>query len=126
MLLKLSGGAIGYAIASFVTPFARRPFEIHGTTGTLIIENSYTYLTGAGEDPTPTLTLINEAGSTVRRFPPTDSFRLEIEQFNRAVAGKGEPMTPPEQGLRALAIGEALYDSVKTSRMTRVADFLPK
>ena len=71
MLLRLSGGAIGYAVASFVTPFARRPFEIHGATGSIVIENSYTYLTGAGagDDSTPTLTLVNEAGSTTRRFP---------------------------------------------------------
>jgi 1,5-anhydro-D-fructose reductase (1,5-anhydro-D-mannitol-forming) len=126
MLLKLSGGAIGYAVASFVTPFARRPFEIHGTTGTIVIENSYTYLTGAGDDPTPTLTLVDKSGSTVRRFPATDAFRLEIEQFNRAIAGKGEPMTPPEQGLRALAIGEAIYDAIKSGRMSRVSDFLTK
>jgi 1,5-anhydro-D-fructose reductase (1,5-anhydro-D-mannitol-forming) len=125
MLLKLSRGAIGYAVASFVTPFARRPFEIHGTTGTIIIENSYTYLTGAGDDPTPTLTLVNEAGSTARRFPATDSFKLEIEQFNRAIAGKGEPMTPPEQGLRALAIGEAIYAAIESGQMHNVADFLP-
>jgi 1,5-anhydro-D-fructose reductase (1,5-anhydro-D-mannitol-forming) len=125
MLLKLSGGAIGYAVASFVTPFARRPFEIHGTTGTIIIENSYTYLTGAGDDPTPTLTIVNETGSTVQRIPATDSFRLEIEQFNRAIAGKGEPMTPPEQGLRALAIGEALYAAIESGQMRKTADFLP-
>ena len=31
MVLKLSKGAIGYAAASFATPFARRPLEIHGT-----------------------------------------------------------------------------------------------
>ena len=125
MLLKLSGGAIGYAAASFVTPFARRPFEIHGTTGTIVIENSYTYLTGAGDDPTPTLTLVNEAGSTVRRFPATESFRLEIEQFNRAIAGKGEPMTSPEQGLRVLAIGEALYAAIESGQMRKITDFLP-
>jgi 1,5-anhydro-D-fructose reductase (1,5-anhydro-D-mannitol-forming) len=124
MLLRLSGGTIGYAVASFATPFARRPFELHGTTGTLVIENSYVYLAGAGEDPTPTLTLVNEGGTTVRRFPPTDCFRLEVEQFNRAIAGKGEPMTPAEQGLRALAVGEATYQSVKTGRMTKVADYL--
>jgi len=126
MLLKLSGGAIGYAVASFVTPFARRPFEIHGTNGTIIIENSYTYLTGAGDDPTPTLTLVNEAGVTVRRFPATEAFRLEIEQFNRAIAGQGEPMTPPEQGLRALAIGEALYAAIASGQMRNIADFLPE
>ncbi len=126
MLLRLSRGAIGYAAVSFATPFARRPFEIHGTTGTLVIENSYTYLTGAGEDPTPTVTLVNEAGSAVHRFAPTDSFRLEIEQFNRAIGGQGEPMTPPEQGLRALAVGEALYAAVRTGRARNIADFLPQ
>ena len=126
MGLKLSRGAIGYAVASFATPFARRPFEIHGTRGSLLIENSYVYLTGAGEDPTPTLTLETEAGREVRRFPATDCFRLEIEQFNRAIEGKGEPMTPPEQGLRAIAIGEAFYDAVKTGRVARVADYLPR
>jgi 1,5-anhydro-D-fructose reductase (1,5-anhydro-D-mannitol-forming) len=125
MLLRLSGGAIGYAVASFLTPFARRPFEIHGTTGTIIIENSYTYLTGAGENQTPTLTLVNEAGSSVQRFPPTDCFRLEIEQFNRAIAGQGEPMTPPEEGLRALAIGEAIYAAVASGRTHKIAEYLP-
>ena len=126
MLLKLSSGAIGYAAASYATPFARRPFEIHGTKGTLVIENSYTYLTGAGEDPTPTLTLVNENGSVVQRFAPTECFRLEIEQFNRAIEGTAQPMTPPEQGLRALAVGEAAYKALETGRVTKVTDFLPK
>jgi 1,5-anhydro-D-fructose reductase (1,5-anhydro-D-mannitol-forming) len=126
MLLKLSGGAIGYAAASFVTPFARRPFELHGTKGTLVVENSYTYLTGAGDDPTPVLTLVDESGTTVQRFAPTDCFRLEIERFNRAIAGKDTPTTPAAEGLRAVAIGEALYAAIKTGRMTRVADHLPR
>jgi 1,5-anhydro-D-fructose reductase (1,5-anhydro-D-mannitol-forming) len=126
MLLKLSSGTIGYAAASYATPFARRPFEIHGTKGTLIIENSYTYLTGAGEDPTPTLTLVNESGSVVQRFAPTECFRLEVEQFNRAIEGSAQPMTPPEDGLRALAIGEAVYQALRTGRVVKVADFMPK
>ena len=126
MVLKLSGGAIGYAAASFATPFGRRPFEIHGTRGSLVIENSYVYLTGAGDDPTPTLTLESDAGRTVRRFPATDCFRLEIEQFNRAIEGKSEAMTSPEQGLHAVAIGEALYDAIQTGRVVRVSDYLPR
>lgn len=125
MLLKLSKGAIGYALASYATPFARRPFELHGTKGTLVIENSYAYLTGAGADPAPTLTLVNDSGVKVRRFAPSDCFRLEVEQFNCAIEGRGEPMTPPEDGLRALAIGEAVYNAVKTGGATKVAAFLP-
>jgi 1,5-anhydro-D-fructose reductase (1,5-anhydro-D-mannitol-forming) len=127
LLLKLSKGATGFAAASYATPFAKRPFEIHGTKGTLVIENSFVYLTGAGgsDDPTPTLTIVNEAGTTVRKFEASPCFRLEIEQFNRAIEGKGEPMTPPEDGLRALAIGEAAYRSIATGRAAKVADFLP-
>jgi len=126
MLMKLSKGAIGYAAASFTTPFARRPFEIHGTKGSLIIENSFAYLTGASEDPRPKLTIINEAGSSTRDYAPTECFRLEIEQFNRAIEGNGEPMTTAYEGLRALAIGEAFYDAIRRGRVARVAEFMPE
>jgi 1,5-anhydro-D-fructose reductase (1,5-anhydro-D-mannitol-forming) len=126
MILKLSKGAIGYAAASFSTPFARRPFEIHGTKGTLVIENSFTYLTGGAPDATPSLTLVNGSGSNTRPIPASETFRLEVEQFNRAIAGQDEPMTPGADGLRILAIGDALYDAMRTRRATRVMDFLPK
>ena len=125
ILLKLSGGAIGYASASYVTPFARRPFEIHGTEGSIIIENSYVYLTGAVQDPTPTLTVIDKSGSVTRRFAASECFRMEVEQFNRAIGGKGSPMTPAEDGLRSLAIRDALYDALAHSRVTRVTDYMP-
>ncbi|HUZ75596.1 MAG TPA: Gfo/Idh/MocA family oxidoreductase [Stellaceae bacterium] len=126
LLLRLSKGAIGYAAASFRTPFARRPFEIHGTTGSLLIENSFAYLTGADEDKRPTLTIINETGRNVRHFAVAECFRLEVEQFNRAIEGKGEPMTTPEEGLRALAIGAALYEAVRSGRVAKVAAFMPE
>jgi 1,5-anhydro-D-fructose reductase (1,5-anhydro-D-mannitol-forming) len=124
LLLKLSGGAIGYAAASYATPFAKRPFELHGTKGTIVIENSYTYLTGAGDDPTPSLTLVNEAGSKTARFPASDCFRLEIEQFARAIEGKDTPMTPATEGLRALAVGDAIYAAIAARRLTNIADHL--
>lgn len=124
MLLKMSKGTVGYAAASYATPFARRPFEFHGTKASLIIEDSYAYLTGAGEDPRPRLTIIGEAGSKVRDFAPTACFQLEIEQFNRAIEGKGEPMTTPCEGLRLLAVAEALYAALRLGGVARVADFM--
>jgi 1,5-anhydro-D-fructose reductase (1,5-anhydro-D-mannitol-forming) len=120
MLLRLSKGAVGYASTSSKTPFARRPFEIHGTQGSLVIGNSYAYLTGAGEDARPSLEQIGETGTSVGYLPQSECFRLEVEQFNRAIEGKGEPMTPPQEGLRALAVSEALYDSVRSGRVVRV------
>src|SRR5262245_15330822 len=58
LALRLSGGAIGYAAASFRTPYGRRPLEIHGTAGSIVLTNSYTPL--VGDDGDPTLELINE------------------------------------------------------------------
>jgi 1,5-anhydro-D-fructose reductase (1,5-anhydro-D-mannitol-forming) len=123
MLLKLSKGAVGYAVASSKTPFARRAFEIHGTRGSLVLENTYAYLSGTGEDPRPSLEVISAEGTSVRYFPASECFRLEVEQFNRSIEGKGEPMTPPQEGLRALAVTEALYDSIRTGRVAKVAAF---
>ena len=126
MLLRLSKGAIGFAVASARMPFAQRPFEIHGTKGSLFIDNSFAYLTAPGEGAAPALTILDEAGRRTLPFAATDCFRLEIEQFSRAVEGQGEPMTPPADGLRALAITDALYEAVRSGRATKVSDFMPK
>jgi 1,5-anhydro-D-fructose reductase (1,5-anhydro-D-mannitol-forming) len=124
VLLKLAKGAIGYATASVRTPFARRPFEIHGTAGTLILANTYGYLVGA--DAEPSLEIVTQSGRTVRSFPETDCFRLEVERFNRAIEGKDTPMTTGEDGMRAQATVEAVYHAMRKSCVARVADFVPK
>ncbi len=123
--LGLAGGAVGHAVASYKTPFAQRPLEIHGTAGSLILHNSYSYLVGPEPDPRPAIEIVTAAGRETRHFPSTPCFRLEIEQFQRAIAGHAAPMTPPEAALRNLAIGEAAYTALAEGRPARVADFLP-
>src|SRR3954470_14895984 len=56
-MLRLSKGAIGYASTSSKAPFARRPFEVQGTKGSIVIANTYAYLSGADEDPRASLQL---------------------------------------------------------------------
>lgn len=123
MLLKFASGAVGVASASFRTPYGQRPIEIHGTRGSLVLHNTYSYLTGAVVDPQPVMEIRNDAGSSVRPFSVSECFRLEIEQFNRCVEGQGEPMTSGESGLRAHAVTEAAYASLRASGSQRVADF---
>jgi 1,5-anhydro-D-fructose reductase (1,5-anhydro-D-mannitol-forming) len=125
LTLGLADGAVGHAVASYAMPYAQRPLEIHGSEGSLILHNSYAYLVGAEPDPRPRLELVNADGRTVRQFPQTPCFRLEIEQFNRAVTGEAQPMTPGADALRNLAVTEAIYGSIATGRVVRVADFLP-
>jgi 1,5-anhydro-D-fructose reductase (1,5-anhydro-D-mannitol-forming) len=119
LALKLSGGAIGYAAASFRTPFGRRPLEIHGTAGSILLTNSYANLVGSDGDPA--LELVTEAGRTVKRFPPSECFRAEIESFGRAIEGHGAPTTSGEDALHALAVTEAIYESARTGRAVKVA-----
>ncbi len=126
MMLRLSRGAVGYAVSTAKTPFAGRPFEIHGTRGSLILENTFAYLSGAGEDRRSRLQWIGENGGGLRQFEPTECFRLEIEQFNRSLEGKDEPMTSAEEGLHSLAVTDALYASVRERRVTRVAEYLAR
>ncbi|MGH7088104.1 MAG: Gfo/Idh/MocA family protein [Stellaceae bacterium] len=125
LLLRLANGAIGYAAASSKTPFGQAPFELHGTKGSILVENSYTYLAGAGADPRPRLTLATAEGTVVRHFAGSDCFRLEIERFTRAIEGKAAPMTSGDEGLRAVAIGEAALAAARTGQVAKVADFLP-
>ncbi len=125
LALRLEGGVIGHAVASYDMPFAQRPIEIHGSDGSLILRNSYIYLVGAEPDPRPSLELITATGREQRHFAPTPCFRHEIETFQRAIAGEAAPMTPPEAGLRALAVIEAAYASIADGCITPVDRFLP-
>jgi predicted dehydrogenase len=67
---------------------------------------------------------MNERGRHVEHFPETECFRLEIEQFNRAIEGRGEPMTTAAEGLRAKAVAAAAYEAVRSRRVVEVAEFL--
>ena len=117
LLLTFAGGAQGVASASFRTPYGQRPIEIHGTRGSLILHNTYAYLTGAGEDPRPALEIRTENGITTRHFPVSECFRLEIERFNRCIEGAETPMTSGEEALRAHAVTVSAYRALRTSRL---------
>jgi len=115
LALKLSGGAIGYAAASFKTPYGRRPLEIHGTTGSIVLTNSYAPLVGSDGDPT--LELVNDRGRTTKTFPRSTCYRAEFEDF-----ASGAPTTSGEEGLRAVAITEAIYESARRGCAVKIKE----
>ncbi len=122
--LRLSNGAVGHAVASYALPYAQRPLEIHGTEGSLILHNSYSYLVGPEPDPRPALETVTADGRETRHLPRNPCFRREIEQCQRAIEGHGAPMTPPEEALRNLAVTAAAYEALASGRTTSVAELL--
>src|SRR5207237_9905174 len=114
---------IGWAVASSRTPYAQQPFEIHGTEGSLRIFNTYSFMTGGDDELGPRLEIANSRGKGTKRFPMTPCFRLEIEQFNRSIHGKGDVMTNGEEGLYAQAVTEAVYESVRSGRTVNGSEF---
>jgi predicted dehydrogenase len=126
VLLKLSGGAIGYAGASRRTPFGQEAFAIHGSTGSIALYNTYGFMAGTEDsDPRPRVELTTARGKTVQIMEQADCFRLELEQFNRAILGKAEPMTTAWEGLVNQAITEAIYLSASSGRAVRISGMLP-
>lgn len=87
---------------------ARRPFEIHGTLGNLVIENSFTYLTGRRRGPDAEPDPRERDRHYHSALVASECFRLEVEHFKRAITGQGQPTTSAQEGPRILEIGEAL------------------
>lgn len=120
MMIKFSKGTIGHTVSSGRVPFARRPIEIHGSLGSLMIGNAFAYLAGADEDARTSLELVNKDGRDVRHFEPTECFRREVEQFSRAIEGSGEPMTSAAEGLHAIRINDLFYESIRSGRIAAI------
>jgi D-xylose 1-dehydrogenase (NADP+, D-xylono-1,5-lactone-forming) len=86
----------------------RNRVTVCGTDGALTLSRAF----ANNREPT---TLIVEAGGQRRElaFDATDVFRLEIEDFVRAVRGVGEPLLDAEEGLRNAQVMEALRQSAR-------------
>ncbi len=122
-MMKLEGGGYAYIFASRRTPFAQEDIVVHGTRGTLVCANTFRTanqgLTGESR-----LESISPDGRTTRIFEKVQTYKEEIEQFNRCIQGDGEPMTSGQEGLINIAITEAIYESARTGRVVPVAEKL--
>ncbi len=86
----------------------RNRVSICGTQGTLTLERAF------ANNRQPTVLVINAGGE--RRqvdFEPADVFRLEIEDFARAVRGGPPPLLAQEEGLRNARVIAALLASAR-------------
>ena len=87
-----------------------------GTQGTITLPSAF-----ANRLQATTLELRTPRESRDVPFEPADVFRLEIEDFARAVRGGPPPMLEPEEGLRNARVIEALFASARQEGMPKRA-----
>jgi predicted dehydrogenase len=115
-LLELASGALASLEATTVAwPGYPRRLEISGTEGTLVVEGDRI---AAADLKTPRPGLVSEpgerqAGASTAVVADATPHRRLFEDFARAIATGGTPACDGREGLRSLALVEAVYAAAR-------------
>jgi UDP-N-acetyl-2-amino-2-deoxyglucuronate dehydrogenase len=115
-LLRFASGAVGTLEATTVAlPGYPRRVEISGTEGTVVVEGDRVV---AADLRTPAPGLVSggeEGAASARTAVVSDAapHRRMIEDFARAIANGGSPACDGREGLRSLAVVEAVYAAAR-------------
>jgi predicted dehydrogenase len=124
-VLTYASGATGVIQAStaFWPGYPER-VELHGVKGTAVVTGDKLTTWDAQDDTGDPAPLAEKAASGA-----SDPMAISIEPFERqfrglgdAIANGGQPPITGEDGLRALAIVEAIYNSCRTGRKVEVTE----
>lgn len=115
-LLRFPGGRLATFVVSFGSADSAR-YEIVGTEGSIVLDPAYEY--------SMALEATFKVGENERekKFPHTDQFAGEIEEFSRDVLGDREPEPNAREGIADLRIIDALFESAKSGRAVRLKPF---
>lgn len=115
-VLKFSGGRLASFIVSFGAADSAR-YEIVGTKGSIVLDPAYEY--------SMALEATFKLGEKERgkKFPHTDQFAGEIEEFSRNVLSDRDPEPNAREGIADLRIISALLESAASGRAVPLAPF---
>lgn len=115
-LLKFPGGRLASFVVSFGSAESAR-YEIVGTKGSIVLDPAYEYSLA--------LEATFKVGERERekKFPHTDQFAGEIEEFSRNILGDREPEPNAREGIADLRIISALLESAASGRAVPLAPF---
>lgn len=115
-LLKFPGGRLASFVVSFGAAESAR-YEIVGTKGSIALDPAYEY--------SMALEATFKRGEKERekKFPHTDQFAGEIEEFSRVILRDREPEPNAREGIADLRIVAALLDSAASGRAVPLAPF---
>ena len=116
-LLRFDGGALAYTDTSRIVPFAHTRNELH-VHGSLASDIGIGTLGGR---PTGRHEITTAEGTSTREMDGPDLYAQEIDEFSRSVLGDGTPSATALDGLRAVEITEAIFESLRTGREVSVA-----
>lgn len=99
---------------SFTHPFAATGFEVHGTKGSVQARNVMTQM------PVGEITLRTEAGETTVPFSRHNLYERSIAMFAAALRGEGAAAATGIDGVKSLAVAEAVKRAATTGQAIRV------
>jgi UDP-N-acetyl-2-amino-2-deoxyglucuronate dehydrogenase len=111
-LLRFASGAVATLEATTVAfPGYPRRLEISGTEGTLVVEGDHLVAADLRAPVPGLVTPASEGAASAKSAVVSDAtpHRRMIEDFARAIATGGTPACDGREGLRSLAVVEAVY-----------------
>jgi len=115
VLLRFDGGAHGLVDTSFAVDSKHSPngIEVYGTKGRIATHKTVSCFVGGSM-----VTLI-DGNETSYPASEVDTYQKEVEAFAEALAGGGTPAVD-ENGLHALKVVLAAYESARSGKRVRV------
>jgi 1,5-anhydro-D-fructose reductase (1,5-anhydro-D-mannitol-forming) len=116
-LLRFRSGVLASFFDAFTTPAGGASLEIHGTDGSIVIDDAL------DERLIARLTVRRANGADLDRAGDAeDLYAYGLRRFAQAIAGEGTPAASGEDGLRALAVALAIHRSAATGQAIDIDD----
>jgi len=117
-VMRFHGGVLAQFHDAFTIRHALTGLEVHGTDGSLIGEHVMT------QEPENGRVFLRRNGTVeeVNVGERENLYVRAVRLFNRAVRGQGQPSATGEDGIRSLAIGLAVQESVRSGQRVYVQD----
>lgn len=114
-VMRLSGGALVQFHDAFT---ARHPYtgvEVHGTEGSIYARDVMT------QRPIGVVTLRRHGEEEAIALQHENLYVRSVRAFNAAIRGEGPPAATAQDGLRSLAVAEAVHEAARSGMTTSIA-----
>ena len=110
----MPSGVMVMSHESFTHPFAGSGFEVHGTAGSIFARGVMT------QKPVGEIELVTATGREIVPFPDHDLYTFGVAQFCAAVAGTGTAAATGWDGVKSLAVAQAVRDAAASGNRITV------